>query len=172
MIGRAANALKAARAIQDEVRSIVGPPSEGFRSESDLVVPALLFKNTRGYLEKTSNQINGAYSKGWYDACAVMLRRLIETLIIEAFEKQGLSTKVKNSRGDFFFLGDLVSAALVETSWNLSRNTKQGLPRLKDVGDKSAHSRRYNAVRGDIDPLRTDVRVVVEEFLYLSGLRK
>jgi len=61
---------------------------------------------------------------------------------------------------------------LAERTWNLSRNTKQALPKLKDVGDKSAHSRRYVAQRGDIQPLLTDIRTVVQELTYLSGLRK
>jgi hypothetical protein len=45
------------------------------------------------------------------------------------------------------------------------------MPKLKDVGDKSAHSRRYNAHRGDIDPLLRDVRLVVQELLYLASLK-
>jgi hypothetical protein len=41
--------------------------------------------------------MNGAYSAGWYDACAVMMRRLLETVIIEAFEQNGLDQKIKDS---------------------------------------------------------------------------
>jgi len=38
-----------------------------------------------------------------------MIRRLIEMLIIEAFERHKLDHKIKNaSTGDFFFLKDLV----------------------------------------------------------------
>lgn len=80
----------------------------------------------------------------WYDACAVMIRRLIETLIIESYEAHSLSVKITNSSGDFFYLSDLISITLSETSWNLSRNAKKSLPKLKDIGDKSAHSRRFN----------------------------
>ena len=39
------------------------------------------------------------------------------------------------------------------------------------MGDKSAHSRRYNAHRGDIDPLLVDIRLVVQELVYLAGLK-
>jgi hypothetical protein len=118
-----------------------------------------------------ANQINGTYEKGWYDACAVMLRRLIEMLIIEAFEHHGISTKIKNSSGDFLYLRDLIDKTLAERAWNLSRNTKQSLPRLKDIGDKSAHSRRYIAQRGDLQPLLSDVRAVVQELLFIAGLK-
>jgi hypothetical protein len=117
------------------------------------------------------NQVNGAYDNGWYDACAVMIRRLLETLIIEAFEHGGIASKIKNPAGEFLYLRDLIDRSLQESTWNLSRNCKQALPKLKDMGDKSAHSRRYNAHRGDIDPLHADLRLVVQEFVYLAGLK-
>ncbi|WP_232089918.1 hypothetical protein [Sphingomonas sp. HMP6] len=101
----------------------------------------------------------------------MMLRRLLETLIIEAFEKHGIAEKIQNSSGDFLFLRDLIDRAVSETSWNLSRNAKAAMPRLKDVGDKSAHSRRFNAVRPDIDKNGADFRVVVEELLIIAGMR-
>ncbi len=49
----------------------------------------------------------------------------------------------------------------------LSRNAKQSLPKLKDIGDLSAHSRRYNAHRHDIDKIKDDLRLVVQELLGL-----
>jgi ribosomal protein L11 len=55
---------------------------------------------------------------------------------------------------------------------HLSRNTKQALPRLKDVGDLSAHSRRYIAQRKDIDKLVQDLRVVVQELVTVAELKK
>ena len=100
-----------------------------------------------------------------------MLRRLLETLIIEAFEKHGRASEIQNQGGDFLYLRDLIAKTSASTAWNLSRNTKQALPKLKDVGDKSAHSRRFNAVREDLLSIKADLRVVVEELLSLSGLR-
>jgi hypothetical protein len=165
------DALGAAKGIQAEVRTHLGPPQEGFRAATETVLPASIVRGTRGYIEKVVNQANGTYQMGWYDACAVMIRRLVETLLIEAFEAHGLSAKIKNGQGDFFYLRDLIDLCLQEPSWNLSRGTKAGMPRLKDIGDKSAHSRRFNAHRGDIDPLLGDVRVVCQELVYLARLK-
>lgn len=127
-----------------------------------------LVRGTRGYIERIANQVNGAYANGWYDAAAVMLRRLIETLIIEAFENHHIAHKIQNTAGDFFFLRDLVTATLNETSWNLGRNARAALPKLKDIGD---HSRRYLAYKGDIQPLLSDIRTVVQELLFIAGLK-
>lgn len=165
------NVFNAAKAIQSDVDAELGPPEEGLRSTTQRVIPLSVVRNTRGYIEKVANQANGCYEKGWYDACAVMIRRLLETLIIETFEHHKIAAKIKNANGDFFFLRDLIDVTLNEPTWNLSRTCKQAMPKLKDVGDKSAHSRRYNAHRGDIDPLSADIRVVVQELVYLAGLK-
>jgi hypothetical protein len=165
------NFFAAAKGLQAEIATELGPPPEGLRAAQNLVVPMTLVRGTRGYIERIANQVNGAYENGWYDASAVMIRPLLETLIIEAFEKHQIANKLKNTAGDFLFLRDLVSKTLDEGSWNLTRNCKQALPRIKDIGDRSAHSRRYNAIRGDLAPLLTDIRLVVQEFLYLADLK-
>lgn len=128
-------------------------------------------RRTRGYIERVANQVNGTYERGWYDSCAVMIRRLVETLIIETFEAHSISSKIKTGAGDFLYLRDLITITLAEKSWNLGRNAKAALPRLKDIGDKSAHSRRFNADKRDIDKCIGDVRVVVQELVYLANLK-
>jgi hypothetical protein len=163
--------LEVAKSLQADITRQTGPPEEGLRAATQRVIVTSVIRNTRGYIERVSNQINGCYENGWYDACAVMIRRLLETLIIESFEKHGIAAKIKNPAGDFFYLRDLVDRCLAEPSWNLTRNCKQAMPKLKDIGDKSAHSRRYNAHRGDVDPLLNDIRLVVQELIYLAGLK-
>ncbi len=162
--------LDLARRISD-VTGARTPPDDGIHAETHQVIPPAIVRGTRGYIEKVSNQINGCYEMGWYDACAVMMRRLLETLIIEAFEKYSLEHKIKNSSGDYLFLRDLISRSLSESSWTLSRNTKSALPGLKDLGDKSAHGRRYVAHRQDIESVRGGFRSAIQEFVYLADLK-
>jgi hypothetical protein len=167
----AKKALRAAKAIQGEMPRYGIPPVEGLPAESEQVIPLSVIRGTRGYLEKTANQINGCYEHGWFDACAVMIRRLVETLIIEAFEHNGIAHKIQDSAGNFVGLQDLISRTLCEQKWNLARGTKKGLPKLKSVGDLSAHSRRYVAHRQDIEKVIDDLRVVVQEMVFLAGLK-
>lgn len=101
-----------------------------------------------------------------------MIRRLIETLIIETFEAKGLADKIKNGAGDFLYLRDLIAKTLDEPAWNLTRNCKDALRRLKDVGDKSAHSRRFIAHKNDIEQIRADVRLVVQELIAIAEIKK
>jgi len=158
-------------AIEADCEDTLLPPEGGLEAIGQPIVPFVLVRGTRGYLERITHQINGTYSNGWYDSCAVMIRRLIETLIIESFENNNIAQAIKNQSGDFFYLSDLISKTLSEPSWNLSRNARQALPKLKDIGDKSAHSRRFNAVRNDIDKINSEIRVVVQELVYLAGLK-
>jgi len=160
--------LGLAKDLHESAQKIYRPPDEGFRAESEKVIPMSVVRGTRGYIVQVANQINGCYEKGWYDACAVMIRRLVETLIVEVFESRKLDKKIINSQGDFLTLDEMIDKMLAEQSWNLTRNTKRALPRLKKIGDLSAHSRRYNAHFKDIESLVDDVRVVVQEFIYLA----
>ena len=160
-----------ANRIQADINETILPPASGKSFSKEGVIYIALLKDTRGYIEQIGHQINGTYANGWYDACAVMIRRLVETLIIETFESHSIANSIKNPQGDFFFLRDLIFPCITETSWNMSRNAKSALPRLKEVGDKSAHSRRFVAHRQDIDGVIADLRVVVQELLYISKIR-
>lgn len=171
MAVNARDALALAKKLKESAPKSFVPPSEGTRAANEFILPQAMVRGTRGYIEKVVNQINGCYEKGWFDGCAVMMRRLVETLIIECFEKHNIAHKIQNpTSGDYLYLGDLVDATLKETTWNLTRNAKQGLPRLKSIGDKSAHSRRFNAFREDIDKCSDDFRVVCQELLYIARL--
>jgi hypothetical protein len=157
--------------IKEDCDKILLPPEEGCPSFEHHVLSFGLVRNTRGYIERVVHQINGCYQNGWYDGCAVMIRRFLEILIIEVFEAFNIADKIKNSNGDFYYLSDLISKTLTETTWNLTRNTKRALPKLKDIGDKSAHSRRFNAFRSDIDHIIPELRVASQELIYLANFK-
>lgn len=148
-------------------RRIAAAPAD----ELDAVFPAGLLSNTRrGYLIAVGRQMNGSFARGWYDASAVMMRRLLETAIIEAFEAKQAAVSIKGANGDYLHLSELIDKALNTPAWTLTRNTKDALPRLRDLGHLSAHSRRYTAQKSDIEKAHAHIRVAVEEFLHLAGL--
>jgi hypothetical protein len=137
---------------------------------SDSLVPMCIVHGTRGYLEKVVQQINVSYDIGLYDCCAVMCRRLLETLIIEIYEHKGWTNKIKNSDGNFKMFSGLLMNLLSNDHINLGRNTKRGLQAFKELGDKSAHDRRFNARRQDIRKIESGLRSATEELLHLAGL--
>lgn len=165
------SAAQLAKQLQGSADAESRPPSETARSAAEPVIYVAMVRGTRGYLEKLAHQINGTYANAWYDACAVMIRRLVETLIIESYEAHGLQSRIHDSSGDYLFLRDLVDRITAEPALPLGRNAKKALPKLKDIGDKSAHSRRFVAHREDIDKLLEDLRTVIQELLFLAKLK-
>lgn len=146
------------------------PSPDQAELEEGGVFPLVTLNQTdRGYIVAIGRQMNGCYASGWYDGCAVMMRRLLEIAIIEAFEAKKIDHKIKDGKGDFLQLSDLVTAALAETAWNLSRGVKKALPALRDFGHKSAHGRHYFAKKMYIDELKTDYRDSLEAFLREAG---
>jgi len=140
------------------------------REDQGLFPLNLLAQTGRGYLATIGRQMNGAYGMAWFDAAAVMMRRLIEISIIEAFEANGVESKIKDAAGNYLQLSDLISRALGEPSLRLSRNAKKALPKLKDIGHMSAHGRYFTAQQADLDEVQPGCRVVVEEFLKHANL--
>lgn len=152
-----------------EVRELRQPPEVGRASQTQMVLPFSVVRGTRRYLEAITHQINGSYEKGWYDACAVMMRKLLETLIIEVFEQHQKAAKIQTAEGDFENLDTLIKKVIGDPDWNLSRTTKQVIGEVKQLGNNSAHGRRFNAHRGDIDGIKVKFRTAVQEFVQLCG---
>ncbi len=138
---------------------------------SSSVLPMELFTDTRGYIERVVEQINQSYEVELWDCSAVMSRRLLETLIIETYEKAGRANEIKGSDGNFMMLNGLLAVLEQDSSVHLGRNASKGLKDFKRLGDLSAHSRRFNAGRDDIDRVRDGLRVAAEELVHLAGFR-
>jgi len=166
--------LGVAKQLQDEANTYSLPPEEIIPTRRSDILVYSLFENTRDCIKKIVSQINKCYAEGCYDACAVMIRRLVEVLTIETFDAKRMIGKIKDANDNFFFLEELINKMLEEKSLNLSRHTKNALKKkeIKTVGDQSAHGRYYNAYRQYIDEIKTDLRIITNELLCLSGLKK
>jgi hypothetical protein len=157
----------AARRELDVVYSDYAGPVE--LPTSDNMVPMALLLGTRGYLIKVAEQINKSFDTQLYDCCAVMCRRLIETLIIEVYEKHGRTQEIRDGL-QYVGLNDMVGRLESDSSMSLSKPAMQTLKGFKAIGDLSAHNRHWNARLGDIEPYRIGFRQVVEELLYRAGM--
>src|SRR5206468_1835173 len=101
--------------------------------------------DTRQYLERVVLQLNASYDTGLFDCCAVMCRRLLETLIIEVYEAAGRADELKGADSHFIMFAGLLAKLEKDKAFNLGRNSLQGLRDFKALGDLSAHNRRFNA---------------------------
>src|SRR5438309_8681453 len=123
--------IAAARELIFSLRTTWRDATPVHRKEESLFPLAILVQANRGYLVTVGRQMNGCYAKGWYDACAVMIRRIVEIAIIEAFEAKGIASRIKDASGNYVHLSDLIGHALDEAAWSLSRNARKYLPQLR-----------------------------------------
>ena len=157
----------ALRRISRESTAPVHPPI----SSTNFIPPSILEDTRRPYIVTIGRQINGSYQHGWRDASMVMMRRLLEIAIIEAFEHKGIASKIKAADGNYFHLTQLVDLACAEPALPLSRNTKKALPKLKDLGHLSAHGRHFTARPDDVEKVQSDFRIAIEELFHHAGLQ-
>lgn len=134
---------------------------------AEILLPEEIFNNTKGYLIKNAKQVNICYKHKAYDACSVLLRKITEILIIELFEKEEIESKIKDADGNYFTLKGLIKSVINEVKFKntFSRNVSEILPKIKRLGDLSAHNRKYNSKKLDIDRISDDFRLLFEEFV-------
>jgi hypothetical protein len=144
------------------------PPSP----KGEHVLPkAVVIPSKDSYLMSVVIQANACYEARCYDAASVMVRKLAESLIIAVYEEQGRKSDIQNGAGDFLMLGDLIKTILSDSAISLGRETKASLPKLKLIGDRAAHNRRYLATKADLDPVIPGLRVAVDDLLHLAKLK-
>ena len=117
------------------------------------------------YIKQNAVEMNYCYTVGCYNACLVLVRKLIETLIIECFEKHSIAELVIDKNGCFFSLSELITAFLDSKKWHASRNINSSLKAIKKFGDLSAHNRRFLAKKTDLDTIKTEIRQSVQEII-------
>lgn len=137
----------------------------------DSVIPAEWVKDTRVYLEKLAYQINGSYDCGFYDACAVMMRRLMESLIIEIYIRDNRHHEIQNN-GAFLGLEKLIAHIRADSKLTLGRNTPKTMTEVKQIGDTAAHDRVCITGKPDIDDLRTRYRHMLQSLMAASKILK
>jgi hypothetical protein len=171
----AADRNNSLRQIQSLVHTILKPafdtPPPHPTPRWEHVLPMAVVNGTRGYIENVVLQANACYEARCFDACSVMIRKLVEMLLIEVYEMNGKAAAIKNGNGDYFMLSDVISTALQDNGWNFGRETKQAFPRLKNLGDRAAHNRRFLATKADVDSVLNGLRVTVDDLLHMAHLK-
>lgn len=138
---------------------------------SDTVIPSDWVHGTRTYLERMVLQINGSYEYGFFDACAVIARRLMESLIIEVYVSRGRHHEIQ-SGGLFIALEGLINYIRADRSVPLGRNSPKTMLDVKQLGDTAAHDRTYVTDQSDVDDLRRRYKHVISELLTLAGIKR
>lgn len=144
--------------------------SEEIMSDDSLLPEVLFTETRRPYLIKAAQQINASYENNLFDACSLMMRRLLEILLIHCFEAKSIEDRVKDEEGNYQNLKTLINKAKTFPEIPLSSDVKKEIDSFRELGNLSAHRVRYNCRKDDIRVLRIEYRAVIEELLYVSEL--
>jgi hypothetical protein len=158
---------------RDELQGTL--PGISSRSEEiesgDSVLPLPIYERTRGFIELLAKQINASFEYNIFDGCAVLMRRLIEVLLILAYEHNNIEAEIVDGNGQFLPLERVIANAKANSKLRLSRDSKAMLDEMRSLGNFSAHKIYFNCRRADVERVRGNYRATVEELLYKSGIR-
>lgn len=125
-----------------------------------------LNESKRKYLIEMGKQINGTYELTYYDATAILARRMMESLIIEVYIISKREQEIKKNDGSFQGLDVLIGK--INSDFSMSKNSLGYMNKIKDAGDTAAHHRSYITKVHDIET--SAIRKVIHELLLKAGL--
>lgn len=131
------------------------------RAATPHVLPEDFGRGTR-HIEQLVIETNGCYERGYFDGCAVMLRRILESLIISVFISRRQADTIKIDRA-FLPLEALIEKMLAFSEIHLSRDARRIMRQIKEMGDVAAHDRNYLTQQQDVDDIKLGARRVLEE---------
>lgn len=134
------------------------------------LIDEVKFCGKRGYLDRLIKQINHSYINNCYDACAVLMRRLFEVMLVLTYQKFGIDDEIQDkSNSGYIMLDGIVKNSKNNSKLKLSR-IKNEFDSFRMVGNFSAHSITYTAGKKDIDDIKLNYRVMLEELYNKAGL--
>ena len=136
---------------------------------SNTILQFELVKGSRKYLEEMVREINGTFEYGFYNSSAVILRRLMESLIIEIYIKKNMTSDIRQGNA-FLMLEGIINKTINNPNIILSRNSPRTMKIIKELGDTAAHDRTYLTKPDDIEENKLAIRRLIQELLNLAGI--
>ncbi len=164
--------LKGVKGRAQRGRAATAGTDEGARhpTGAPFLLPDVV-KSAPSYIVRILPQINGCWERKWYEACAVMIRRLVETLISHLYDRRGWAAELRDPKTqERYGLRRMVDKVCGDARLGLDRRAHDDLKRLKDLGDVSAHDFRIAVKRGDLEAVRDPLRFTTERLMFESGV--
>jgi len=160
---RASDDEKLSQKFSNHVGLSRAPVNDGF-------ISADINLGGRRHLDQVRREANGSYERAFYNAAAVMSRRLAEMLLIEALENAGASSRIRDGSGHLIGFSDLIAVAQSGQFIKLSRTAPNAIQKVKELGDGAAHHRHFVAAKKDLDALNPAYSMLISELAAAGGL--
>lgn len=129
---------------------------------NDMVVPEN-FANLRKYLKDTMFQINTTYAADCYDACALMLRKLVELMLYDYYEMKKRDAEITDENLEYKKLATIINLFVNQSGEKPSRPLKDFLEDARFFGNVAAHNRRVTVEKTDIDRIGARLDALLRE---------
>ena len=137
---------------------------------NDELIEEAKFCERRAFLTRLIQQINFTYGHNCYDACAVLMRRLFEVLLVLAYQQKGIESDITKPDGSHKMLDGIVKDAIQNKTLGIPARISKNFEAFREVGNNSAHSITYTAGKLDLDNIVRDYRVMMEDLYNRAGL--
>ena len=136
----------------------------------DELIEEAKFCGKRPFLTRLIQQINFTYGNNCYDACAILMRRLFEVVLVLAYQNKGIEADIAKADGTHKMLEGIVKDAVQNKTLGVPARISKNFDAFREVGNNSAHSITYTAGKLDIDNIVRDYRVMLEDLYNRAGL--
>lgn len=153
----------------EKTQGVLWTDYTAIESDSELI-DEKKFIGKRNYLNRLIQQINCSYANNCYDATAVLMRRLFEVLLVLSYQHFEIDDQIKDASGKgYVMLESIIKDAKNNSILKISR-IKNEFDTFRMVGNFSAHNITYTAGKKDIDDIKLNYRVMLEELYNKAGL--
>jgi hypothetical protein len=133
------------------------------------ILPNSLLDGKRQYIQQFGKQINSTYRNNIFDGCAVLMRRMVEICLIHVYENLGIDNQIKIGPDKFKDLKEIIKDAVSNSAVNLTKDSKDCLDEFRELGNLSAHRLYYNCKSEEINNVKKEFRLLVEELFNKAG---
>lgn len=141
--------------------------------QSGTILPDTMYSNLQSNIQSLCKQINASYEKNLYDCTAVIMRRLLESLLVLCYQNAGIESEIMDKSSLYHItLDKMIKNAEQNKTLGFSANTRKEMALFKDLGNYSAHKIWYNCTQQDIKPHILKYRAIIEELMYKSGVKR
>ena len=127
------------------------------------------FCGKRDGLDRLIVQVNSTYRDGAFDACAAVMRRLIEAALILSFQANGIENEIRGNGNDYIKFEDIVKKAAGSSVLALSQKGID-ISMVSRIGDYSGKGPMYTFGANDINAVRTGYRNILETLYEVAKL--
>lgn len=155
----------------------VGPVAKGSKTApeeaKDEFLPLDVFSGQPEYILRIVRQISGCWNRDYREACGTMIRRVLETMIIEYFEcNKWKKDLIDKSTGDYISFGHIIGKLGGDAKHGMEARVIKALKDLKGLGDVSAHDFRVKIRKSDFTSKKDMLRYTADRLLYFIARAK